>query len=62
MPDRGDRHRRRFDLTTAAQLFDHFYRNDTSRTANRVGNAIALTIAKAIIQAHGDNSWAKRRT
>jgi hypothetical protein len=58
MPDRGDWHRRRFDLKTTAELFDHFYRSNTSRTANRVGNAIALTIAKAIIHAHGDNCWA----
>ena len=34
---------------TAAQLFERFYRSDTSRTAS---SAIGLTIAKAINQAH----------
>jgi len=54
MPDLGDPHRRRFDPATAAQLFERFYRSDTSRTASSAGSAIGLTIAKAINQAqHG---------
>ena len=52
MPDLGDPHRRRFDPATAAQLFERFYRSDTSRTASSAGSAIGLTIAKAINQAH----------
>jgi len=36
----------------AAQLFERFYRGDSSRTANGAGSGIGLTIAKAIVQAH----------
>jgi two-component system, OmpR family, sensor histidine kinase BaeS len=57
----GDNHRYRivvtddgegFDPDQAAQLFERFYRGDTSRTANGAGSGIGLTIAKAIIEAH----------
>ena len=41
-----------FDPATAAQLFERFYRGDSSRTANGAGSGIGLTIAKAIVQAH----------
>ena len=41
-----------FDPATADQLFERFYRGDSSRTANGAGSGIGLTIAKAIIQAH----------
>jgi len=41
-----------FDLAQAAQLFERFYRGDSSRTANGAGSGIGLTIAKAIVQAH----------
>ncbi|MBC7559717.1 MAG: HAMP domain-containing histidine kinase [Dermatophilaceae bacterium] len=41
-----------FDPTQASQLFERFYRGDTSRTANGAGSGIGLTIAKAIIEAH----------
>ncbi len=41
-----------FDPAKADQLFERFYRGDSSRTANGAGSGIGLTIAKAIIQAH----------
>jgi two-component system sensor histidine kinase BaeS len=41
-----------FDPATADQLFERFYRGDTSRTADGAGSGIGLTIAKAIVQAH----------
>ena len=41
-----------FDPGQAAQLFERFYRGDSSRTANGAGSGIGLTIAKAIVQAH----------
>ncbi|MHB8300897.1 MAG: sensor histidine kinase [Dermatophilaceae bacterium] len=38
----------------ADQLFERFYRGDTSRTASGAGSGIGLTIAKAIVKAqHG---------
>ena len=41
-----------FDPATADQLFERFYRGDSSRTADGAGSGIGLTIAKAIVQAH----------
>jgi two-component system sensor histidine kinase BaeS len=41
-----------FDPAIADQLFERFYRGDTSRTADGSGSGIGLTIAKAIVQAH----------
>jgi len=41
-----------FDPGQAAQLFERFYRGDSSRTVNGAGSGIGLTIAKAIVQAH----------
>jgi two-component system sensor histidine kinase BaeS len=41
-----------FDPATAAQIFERFYRGDSSRTANGAGSGIGLTIAKAIVGAH----------
>jgi len=41
-----------FDPATAPQLFERFYRGDSSRTANGAGSGIGLTIARAIISAH----------
>ena len=41
-----------FDPDHAAELFERFYRGDSSRTANGTGSGIGLTIAKAIINAH----------
>ena len=42
-----------FDPAIANRLFERFYRGDTSRTASGAGSGIGLTIAKAIIKAHG---------
>ena len=36
----------------AAQLFERFFRGDSSRTVSGAGSGIGLTIAKAIIEAH----------
>jgi two-component system, OmpR family, sensor histidine kinase BaeS len=41
-----------FDPDLAAQLFERFYRGDTSRTANGAGSGIGLTLSKAIVEAH----------
>ena len=41
-----------FDPAMADQLFERFYRGDSSRTADGAGSGIGLTIAKAIVQAH----------
>jgi len=41
-----------FDPDLAAQLFERFYRGDSSRTASGAGSGIGLTIAKAIVEAH----------
>ena len=41
-----------FEPDVAAQLFERFYRGDSSRTVNGAGSGIGLTIAKAIIEAH----------
>ncbi|MEP7192951.1 MAG: ATP-binding protein [Actinomycetota bacterium] len=41
-----------FDPGVAAQLFERFYRGDSSRTVSGAGSGIGLTIAKAIIEAH----------
>ena len=34
-------------------LFDRFYRGDQSRNSQRGGYGIGLSMAKAIVQAHG---------
>ncbi len=41
-----------FDPALAAELFERFYRGDSSRTASGAGSGIGLTIAKAIVTAH----------
>ena len=41
-----------FDPAIADQLFERFYRGDSSRNADGAGSGIGLTIAKAIVQAH----------
>jgi len=41
-----------FDPAIGAQLFERFYRADSSRTASGAGSGIGLTIAKAILNAH----------
>ena len=42
-----------FDPSNAERLFERFYRADTSRTRTTAGSGIGLTIARAIVQAHG---------
>ena len=42
-----------FDPSVANRLFERFYRGDSSRTASGAGSGIGLTIAKAIVRAHG---------
>jgi two-component system sensor histidine kinase BaeS len=42
-----------FDPSNAERLFERFYRADTSRTHTTAGSGIGLTIARAIVQAHG---------
>ena len=41
-----------FDPDHAAELFERFYRGDSSRTASGAGSGIGLTIAKVIVTAH----------
>ena len=41
-----------FDPDLAVELFERFYRGDSSRTASGAGSGIGLTIAKAIVTAH----------
>ena len=41
-----------FTPDQGAQLFERFYRGDSSRTASGAGSGIGLTIAKAIVTAH----------
>jgi signal transduction histidine kinase len=42
-----------FDPAVASRLFERFYQGDSSRTASGAGSGIGLTIAKAIVRAHG---------
>ncbi len=42
-----------FDPADAERLFERFYQADTSRTRSSAGSGIGLTIARAIVQAHG---------
>ena len=42
-----------FDPANTERLFERFYRADTSRTRTTAGSGIGLTIARAIVQAHG---------
>ncbi|CAN5147805.1 HAMP domain-containing sensor histidine kinase [soil metagenome] len=42
-----------FDPSNAERLFERFYRADTSRTRTTAGSGVGLTIARAIVQAHG---------
>ena len=42
-------------------IFERFYRTDTSRSRKTGGSGVGLTIAKAIIQAHGGSIQAESR-
>lgn len=43
-----------------SRLFDRFYRVDQSRSARTGGTGIGLSMAQAIVQAHGGRIQAKR--
>ncbi|WP_407343713.1 sensor histidine kinase [Pengzhenrongella phosphoraccumulans] len=42
-----------FDPADAERIFERFYRTDASRTRTSAGSGIGLTIARAIVEAHG---------
>lgn len=43
-----------------SNLFDRFYRTDTSRNSQTGGHGIGLSMAKAIVQAHKGEIWASK--
>lgn len=42
-----------FDPADAARIFERFFRGDASRTRSSAGTGVGLTIARAIVHAHG---------
>ena len=42
-------------------IFDRFYRTDSSRNSSKGGSGIGLSIVKKMIEEHGGNIWATSR-
>lgn len=50
-----------FTQESIKRVFDRFYRNDESRNSGTGGHGIGLSIAKAIVNAHGGKIWAEAK-
>jgi signal transduction histidine kinase len=49
------------DADELDRIFERFYRTDTSRSRDRGGSGIGLTISRALVEAHGGQLWAESR-